>query len=82
MALKIPVTLLTVRKWDIDGYPTYFFGADKQLYRVDSRGRVKQNKRVIIGYTAGYILKSKFYSQKQILPMLRRHTPTDRPAGF
>lgn len=54
------------RVWDIEGFPNYFFGHDKQLYRYGSRGRVKTNKWVIIGSTKGYILKSKFFSEKQL----------------
>lgn len=57
MAKKVTVTLLIGRVWDIDGFPNYFFGDDKQLYRFDSRGAVKTNKRVIIGTTQGHILK-------------------------
>ena len=71
-----------IRSWNVEGYPNYFFGQDKKLYRFDSRGRVKQNKRVVIGTTQGYVLKSRFYSLKQLRPMLRRHEPTDRPVGF
>lgn len=71
-----------IRKWDIDGYPTYFFGADKNLYRIDSRGRYTINRRQIKRYTFGYILKSRFYSLAQLRPLLRPHIPTDHPADF
>ena len=30
------------RVWDIEGFPDYFFGADNQLYRYDSRGRYNE----------------------------------------
>ena len=70
------------RIWDVDGYPNYFFGHDKQLYRYDSRGQVKTNKRIVIGTTQGYILKRKFYSLSQLRPLLRRHDATDHPADF
>jgi hypothetical protein len=50
----------TIRQWDIAGFPDYFFGRDKQLYRYDSRGCVRRNRRVMIGLTQGYILKRKF----------------------
>lgn len=79
---KIAITLLVERKFDIDGYPNYFFGEDKKLYRFDSRGNVKQNKKVVIGTTQGYILKSRFYSLAQLRPLLRRHEPTDHPVSF
>lgn len=80
--IKRYVQVSIERVWDIDGYPNYFFGADKQLYRFDSRGRVQRNKRVMIGYTQGYVLKSKFFSLTKLRPLLRRHGTTDYPVGF
>lgn len=71
-----------VRLWDIEGYPTYFFGVDKQLYRIDSRGRYLINRRQLKRYTLGYILKSRFYSLAQLRPLLKKYIPIDRPAGF
>ncbi len=80
------VTLITaefiIRLWDIDGFPNYFFGNDKKLYRFDSRGQLKKNKRIVIGTTQGYILKSKFYSLTQLRPLLRQHDATNNPADF
>lgn len=69
-----------VRVWDINrnaepGYPTYFFGADKQLYQIDFRGRFMLCKRQQKRYTLGYHLKSRFYSLAQLLLLLRRHIP-------
>ncbi|WP_051041087.1 hypothetical protein [Fibrisoma limi] len=72
-------TELIIRWWDIEGYPNYFFGKDKQLYRFDSQGRIKRNKRVVIGTTQGYILKEKFFSLTQLRPLLRRHEPGPLP---
>ena len=82
MAQKIAVTELVERMWDIDGFPNYFFGSDKQLYRFDSRGNVKRNKRVVNCSTMGYVLKSRFYSLSQLRPLLRRHVPVEYPTGF
>ena len=48
-----------IRKWDIDGYPTYFFGADKNLYRIDARGCYSINRRQEDDIL-GYMLKSRF----------------------
>ncbi len=81
MATKIAVinAEFIVWSWNVEGYPNYFFGQDKKLYRFDSRGRVKQNKRVVIGTTQGYILKRKFFSLSQLRPMLRRHGATTHP---
>ncbi|GAB3889217.1 hypothetical protein GCM10028825_23440 [Spirosoma agri] len=50
---KINITGNVERIWDIDGFPNYFFGHDKQLYRFDSRGCLKRNKRVVVCYTMG-----------------------------
>ncbi len=80
---KVAITRLVERIWDIDGYPNYFFGEDKKLYRFDSRGAVKTNKRIVIGTTQGYILKSRFYSLSQLRPLLRRHDGTvDHSTAF
>ncbi|WP_375446615.1 hypothetical protein [uncultured Fibrella sp.] len=78
MSKRIPIYQLIERKWDIDGFPTYFFGADKKLYRFDARGRLQQNKRIMLRYTAGYVLKSRFYSLSQLRPLLRRHVESDQ----
>lgn len=70
------------RIWDIEGYPDYFFAADKQLYRFDSRGRIRRNKKIVIGYTTGYVLRSKFFSLTKLRSMLRRYTPTNHQVDF
>lgn len=63
-----------VRKWNIIGYPNYFFGEDKQLYRIDSRDRIHQNKRILKGYSQGYILKSRFIPLTRLRSLLVRCT--------
>ena len=73
VARKISFIQTVERVWDIEGFPNYFFGHDKRLYRFDSRGRVKVNKRLVIGTTQGYVLKTKFFSLSQLRPLLRRH---------
>ena len=75
-------TEFIIRWWDVEGFPNYFFGEDKALYRFDSRGNIKRNKRIVIGTTQGYILKRKFYSLAQLRPMLRLHDPINHPTGF
>lgn len=67
------------RSWNIEGYPEYFFGSDKKLYRVTKQGHLKENKLQLIGYTKGYILKSKFFSLAKLKPMLRRHVEVILP---
>lgn len=79
MPHKIVANLLIVPIWDIEGFPNYFFGADKQLYRYDSRGAVRKNKRIVVRYTQGYSLKGRFYSLAQLRPLLRRHISTAHP---
>ncbi|WP_240163761.1 hypothetical protein [Spirosoma taeanense] len=68
--------------WDIVGFPDYFFGDDNQLYRYDSRGAIRENKRIVVGYTQGYSLKGRFYSLSQLRPLLRRHGVTAQPEGL
>ncbi|TAE29593.1 MAG: hypothetical protein EAZ91_12025 [Cytophagales bacterium] len=70
---KFSFTQTVQRLWDIDGFPNYFFGQDKQLYRIDSRGQLKRNKRVMVGSTQGYILKTRFFSLVRLKPLLRAH---------
>ncbi|MBD2704709.1 hypothetical protein IC229_29005 [Spirosoma sp. BT702] len=83
MPRNVTANLLIVREWDIKGFPDYFFGADKQLYRYDARGSIRKNKRIVVRYTQGYSLKGRFYSLSQLRPLLFRHEPTtDHPAGF
>lgn len=82
MGKKILINQLIERAWNIEGYPDYFFGADKQLYRFDSRGNIQRNKRIMLRYTSGYVLKSRFYSLNQLRPLLRRHIPTDHPTAI
>ncbi|MEZ0539547.1 hypothetical protein [Fibrella arboris] len=77
MSKSLPIYQQVERGWDIEGFPNYFFGKDKRLYRFDTRGRLFQNKRIILRYTAGYVLKSRFYSLSQLRPLLRRHSGAD-----
>lgn len=68
-----------IRVWNIEDYPNYFFGTDDQLYRLHSQGRVRRNKQVMIGYTQGYVLKSKFFRLVKLRPLLRQHEPALSP---
>lgn len=65
-----------VRSWDVEGFPNYFFGSDKQLYRIDRQGRLHQNKLIMVGYSKGYVLKSKFFSLTKLRPLLKKHVPS------
>lgn len=73
MPKKNAVILLIGRVWDIDGFPDYFFGDDKQLYQYGSRGAIRKNKRIVVHYTQGYSLKGRFYSLARLRPLLRQH---------
>ncbi len=68
------------RIWDIEGYSTYFFADDNELYRITARGEVKRIRRSMKRYTQGYVLKSRFYSLAQLRLLLRRYGATDQPA--
>lgn len=70
------------RRWDIEGYPSYFFADDNELYRITKRGELRQMRRSVKRYTPGYVLKSRFYSLSQLRLMLRRHDLTRYPTGF
>ncbi len=70
------------RIWDVLGHPNYFFGDDNELYRITTKGELRQISRCMKRYTQGYVLKSRFYSLAQLRSMLRRHEFTGRPAGF
>lgn len=70
------------RLWDIEGYPSYFFADDNELYRITLRGEAKRIRRSMKRYTQGYVLKSRFYSLSQLRPLLRQHGFTDYPTDF
>jgi hypothetical protein len=67
-AKRIPIK----REWDIEGYPNYFISG-KKLYRETPWGEIKENREIIIGYTHGFYLKSKFISFVRLRQMLRKH---------
>jgi hypothetical protein len=59
--------------WIIEGYPDYFFGNDKYLYRIKADGKARQCKLTVIGYTKGYVLKSKFFSLIRLKGMIQKN---------
>lgn len=73
----VNVQKLVQRVWDVEGYPDYFFDQKGELYRFTARGDVKLIRRTMKRYTQGFTLKSKFYSLKQLRPMLRRPVQPD-----
>lgn len=59
--------------WLVEGYPDYFFGEDKNFYRIKSNGKARQCKLTVIGYTKGYVLKSKFLSLNRLRGMIKKN---------
>ncbi len=55
-------------KWLVEGQPDFCFGEDKKMYKISTQ---RQIKIVLNGYTRGWYLNRKFFSQKQIKPLLR-----------
>lgn len=62
-----------LRKWEIEGYPTYFFGEDKKLYHVVYHYRLKECKQLLKGYSLGYVVDSKFYTLKKLRTLLKKN---------
>ena len=60
-------------KWIIEGYPDYFFGNDKYLYRIKNNFQARRCNKTVIGYTQGYVLKSKFFSLKRLQGMIKKN---------
>lgn len=56
-------------KWLIDGYPDFFIGEDKKMYRLKTQREIKLT---LNGYTKGYYLNRKFFSLHQLRPLLRK----------
>jgi hypothetical protein len=71
--MKTKKQTIAARQWDIDGFPNYFFNSKKQLFRVSNTGSIRENKMIMIGYTKGYVLKSKFYSLTKLDTLLLPH---------
>ena len=57
------------RKWDIVGFPNYFFGSDKKLYNAQT---LRILKRCLVGYTQGYYLHGRFYSLVVLRPLIKK----------
>lgn len=74
------MTYSVEQDWNIEGFPSYFFGNDGKLYRITTRGEVRRNKRIVIGCTMDYILKSRFLSLSQLRPLPKEHL-TDGVSG-
>lgn len=53
----------------IQGYDSYGFGCDKNLYNLKTGRKIK---KCLKAYTRGYNLNGRFVSQNQIKPLLRK----------
>ena len=53
----------------IQGYGSYGFGRDKNLYNLRTGRKIK---KCLKAYTRGYNLNGRFVSQNQIKPLLRK----------
>jgi len=65
-----------IPKWVIKDHPLYFFSADKKLYNINTG---KEKKPVLKGYTVGYNLNGKFYSRKQLRPLIEKYKQEKLP---
>jgi hypothetical protein len=68
--------------WSVDGYPDYFFGEDKNLYRAKANGKARQCKLTMIGYTKGYVLKSRFFSLSRLRGMIKKNSEANLVVSY
>ena len=66
-------SLLIERIWLIEGYPDYFVGQNSRMYRIKNDYEVRECKLTVVGYSKGYVLKSKFHSLKRLRELLVRN---------
>ena len=60
-----------IPKWVIDGHPLYFFSEEKKLHNIHTG---KEVSPVLKGYTIGYNLNGRFYSRKQLKPLIKKYS--------
>jgi hypothetical protein len=85
--LKISIFLcfMVIPKWYLEGFPNYFIGEDKQLYRVirsDGTDSFQLKKLCMQRYTKGYYFSGKFYSLAKLRPLLYRASETPSLHSF
>lgn len=64
------------------GYPDYFVGHDNKMYRIKKDVNVRVGKLTQIGYSQGYVLKSRFYTLKRLRLMLQKNELADSETMF
>ncbi|PWK15751.1 hypothetical protein LV89_04961 [Arcicella aurantiaca] len=71
--------------WYLKGFPNYFIGEDKQLYRVirsEGTDSLQLKKLCMQRYTKGYYFSGKFYSLVKLRPLLYRASETPSLHSF
>lgn len=61
------------RLWFVIGYPDYFVGDDNKMYRIKKEVNVRACKLTQIGYSQGYVLKSRFFTLTRLREMLQKN---------
>jgi hypothetical protein len=74
--------LLIERVWLIDGYPDYFVGKDNKMYRIKREFFVRECQLTVIGYSKGYVLKSRFFTIKRLRTMLIKNANIALESGY
>ncbi len=75
-------TLLIERIWLIEGYLDYFVGQNDRMYRIKNDFEVRECKLTIVGYSKGYVLKSKFHSLKRLRELLVKNQNLAFEGGY
>lgn len=61
------------KEFGIEGFPNYFYSTEQKLYRITTKGEFRENKLMMIGYTKGYVLMSKFHSLTKLKTLFRKN---------
>lgn len=75
-------SLMIERAWLITGYPDYFVGIDNKMYRIKKEDCVRECKLTLIGYSKGYVLKSRFFTIMRLRTMLVKNTSIALESGY
>lgn len=75
-------SLLIERFWLIEGYPDYFVGQNNRMYRIKNNYEDRECKLTVVGYSKGYVLKSKFHSLKRLRELLVKNHNLSLEGGY
>ncbi len=70
------------RVWLVNGYPDYFVGDDNKMYRIKKDVNVRACKLTQIGYSQGYVLKSRFFTLNRLRAMLQKNQNVESETMF